>query len=316
MCGPPPSLPGPRPGHKRRPLTEAQKAKAREYRKGGMPVPSLARALSEDFGTRVTAYQVRRLKHDEGWPALRPRKIRKPHQPFDKTLPGFVHVDTIIGPTTECPVIYTARERSSRLSWAMVSSERTSAAAARFLKHITETSPLKVHTILTDNGSEFKKDFAAAVSRLGLQRRHTRARHPQTNGMVERFNGLLKEGVETRGIWWCAGSKDRNTDWEKMCLENYRIPLPDHRVRRMQRDLDRYLLWINCVKPNRQLAWKTPLEWMKDQERSRPEDFQHPTTTIISEENLYRMTKDLGGQRYLPKPPPNWPPGALVSIDL
>ena len=251
--GVPPSLPGPRPGLVLRPLTDAQEERAREYRVAGMSVPSLARALSEDFGASVTVHQIRRLKRLERWPDLKPKMVRASYKPFDRTEPGFVHMDTIIGPTTECPVVYTARERNSRLSWAMVSQERNSAAAAQFLKHITNTSPLKVHTILTDNGSEFKKDFAAVAPELGLQHRHTRARHPQTNGMVERFNGLLKEGVEASRSWWCGGSRDRNTDGEKICLENYGIPLPDHRVHRMQADIDRHLLWINCVKPNRQL---------------------------------------------------------------
>lgn len=314
MCGTPGSLPGPRPGEVRKPLSDAQKARARDYRKQGMSIPSLARALSEDFpGSRVTEHQMRRLKRAEGWPDLRPKKTRGAHKPFDKTSPGFLHIDAIVGPNPADPVVFTARERSSRLGFAIATEKHNSAAAAQFLDHVISTSPLKIHTILTDNGSEFMKDFVAAVASTDIVHKHTRPRRPQTNGMVERFNGLLKEGVvATDSAWWHRCSADNNTDWEKIQLERFNIPLPNRRLRRMQRDLNRYLLWMNVIKPNPQLAWKTPLEWLKnldteEGQKDQATSFQRRPSTMIPEEKLYQISKGLGGQRYLPKPPPDWP---------
>ena len=53
--------------------------------------------------------------------------------------------------------------------------------------------------VLTDNGSGFTPAFARAFARacaeLGAQYRHTKPRTPQTNGMVERFNGRIGSEV-------------------------------------------------------------------------------------------------------------------------
>jgi transposase InsO family protein len=52
--------------------------------------------------------------------------------------------------------------------------------------------------VLTDNGSCFTPAFEKACAQLGAEYRHTRPRTPQTNGMVERFNGRI--GSEVLGI--------------------------------------------------------------------------------------------------------------------
>src|SRR6201982_808487 len=43
--------------------------------------------------------------------------------------------------------------------------------------------------VLTDNGSCFTQAFAKVCAELGAAYRHIKPRTPQTNGMVERFNG-------------------------------------------------------------------------------------------------------------------------------
>ncbi len=49
--------------------------------------------------------------------------------------------------------------------------------------------------MLTDNGSCFTPAFAKACADLKAQYRHTKPRTPQTNGMVERFNGRIASEV-------------------------------------------------------------------------------------------------------------------------
>lgn len=59
--------------------------------------------------------------------------------------------------------------------------------------------PFKITHVLTDRGSCFTADACEnACQRLGVVHRKTRPYTPQTNGMVERFNGRV--GSEVRGI--------------------------------------------------------------------------------------------------------------------
>lgn len=75
-----------------------------------------------------------------------------------------------------------------------------------FLSRLERASPMKIVRLLTDNGSQFtdrfrnKKRQAGGLHKfdvrckaLGIEHRLCPPRHPQTNGMVERFNGRISE---------------------------------------------------------------------------------------------------------------------------
>ena len=75
------------------------------------------------------------------------------------------------------------------------------------------TSPIAVHTILTDNGAEFTDRFAVDMkdkphdrpsgnhpfdlvcAKRNIDHRLTRPYRPQTNGLVERFNRRIVEAI-------------------------------------------------------------------------------------------------------------------------
>ena len=46
-------------------------------------------------------------------------------------------------------------------------------------------------TVISDNGSEFKGEFAALLQAYNIDHRHSSPNHPCTNGLVEHFNGTL-----------------------------------------------------------------------------------------------------------------------------
>jgi transposase InsO family protein len=59
--------------------------------------------------------------------------------------------------------------------------------------------------VLTDCGSCFTADgFEAACRNLGIDHRRTKPYTPQTNGMVERFNGRSEREV----LVMCIGNHD------------------------------------------------------------------------------------------------------------
>lgn len=99
-----------------------------------------------------------------------------------------------------------------------IKSKKTVAAARSFLNALHKAAPFKIKTLLTDNGREFtdrafgrrekdasgEHEFDALCQALGIEHRLTKPRHPQTNGMVERFNGRLAQVLKShryRFVW-------------------------------------------------------------------------------------------------------------------
>lgn len=50
--------------------------------------------------------------------------------------------------------------------------------------------------VVTDNGSEFKGEFVLLLQRCDITHLHTSPHHPQSNGLVERMNGTIKESMK------------------------------------------------------------------------------------------------------------------------
>ena len=64
-----------------------------------------------------------------------------------------------------------------------------------FWREAAAAFPFRLTHVLTDNGSCFTPAFARACAALGAKYRHTKPYTPQTNGMVERFNGRVSNEV-------------------------------------------------------------------------------------------------------------------------
>ena len=135
-------------------------------------------------------------------------------QPFEAAPFGYVHVDLryLAKLAGRGEYVFVAIERATRFAWIEImpdrSATRVAAAMARFLAAFGH----KVHTVLTDNGSEFTDRFSGNVpTRTGrpsgrhdfdrlcaahaIEHRLTRPYTPKTNGMVERFNRRLGEAI-------------------------------------------------------------------------------------------------------------------------
>jgi transposase InsO family protein len=74
----------------------------------------------------------------------------------------------------------------------------TQKAAVKFLQIIIYRFSVP-RRVVTDNGTQFKgAKFARCCADFDIQHQPSSAAHPQTNGQVERTNGLILYGMKTR----------------------------------------------------------------------------------------------------------------------
>ena len=125
--------------------------------------------------------------------------------------PGFVHVDVKYLPQmpdeTSRRYLFAAIDRATRWVYMEIRATKSADSAQRFLKNLMQKAPFVISKILTDNGKEFTDRFCATGQRKptgnhvfdqvcathSIDHRLIKPRHPQTNGMVERFNGRIED---------------------------------------------------------------------------------------------------------------------------
>jgi transposase InsO family protein len=135
----------------------------------------------------------------------RPKKGQGRFREYDL---GFVHIDIKHLPKLQTAdgerrkrYLYVAIDRRSRSVHLAVKDDETEKSAIAFLREAAAAFPFRLTHVLTDNGSCFTPRFARVCAELGAEYRHTRPRSPQTNGMVERFNGRVSTEVLGITIW-------------------------------------------------------------------------------------------------------------------
>ncbi len=116
---------------------------------------------------------------------------------------GYVHIDVKHLPKLQTAdgearkwFLYVAIDRCSCFVHLAVYAAENAANAVDFLKVVKAAFPFKTTHILTDRGSCFTADtFEKTCQDQGVERRRTRPYSPQTNGMVERFDGRVATEV-------------------------------------------------------------------------------------------------------------------------
>ena len=144
---------------------------------------------------------------------------KKPARPsvglFEQASVGFIHFDLKHLPALERRKSYAfvAIDRATRYVYVEIHRRRDAQTSAGFLRRFLVHFPHRVHTILTDNGSEFTDRFAVDMKNKPpgrasghhpfdlvcanhrIDHRLTRPYRPQTNGLVERFNRRISEAI-------------------------------------------------------------------------------------------------------------------------
>ena len=162
-----------------------------------------------------------------------------PPKTFKDYEPGFVHVDIKYLPQmpdeSARRYLFVAIDRATRWVFLRIYAHQSEASSADFLRRLCQAAPMKIQTVLTDNGSQFTDRFTSRTKTasgehafdqrcqaLGIEHRLFPPRHPQTNGMVERFNGRISEVIaQTR--FACAEELE-TTLTHYAATYNHRIP--------------------------------------------------------------------------------------------
>jgi transposase InsO family protein len=156
--------------------------------------------------------------------------------------PGYLEMDSIhIQVNNNRLVFITLIDVATRIAYAERVPSATSLSATGVLQRFQAQSLLKVHTVQTDNGSEFLGSFHQYLEKCQIPHYFSYPRSPKINGFIERFNRTLQEEfVERCDAWWydndLGGSK-----------------------------LTHYLEWYNGVRPHYALKYRPPLAYLKQQ---------------------------------------------------
>lgn len=227
-------------------LTPSQEAIVVELRRMLLlPLDDLLVVTREFINAKVSRSGLDRCLQRHGVGSLRALQTElvgeatAPAKSFKDYEPGFVHVDIKYLPQMPDEksrrYLFVAIDRATRWVFLRVYAHQDEAASTDFLRQLGLAAPMKIQTVLTDNGSQFTDRFTSKTRtpsgrhafdrrcvELGIEHRLCPPRHPQTNGMVERFNGRISELIaQTR---FKSAHELETTLTHYLATYNHRIP--------------------------------------------------------------------------------------------
>jgi Integrase core domain len=196
-------------------LTPEQEAACIAFRKHTLlPLDDCLYALQSSIPA-LTRSSLHRLfqRHDiSRLPEVEGEKPSK--KKFKKYPIGYFHIDIAEVRTEEGKLyMFVGIDRASKFAYAELHEKSDRMVASAFLESLIEAVPYTVHTVLTDNGSQFCHPpryrngptaqwithmFDLHCKKHGIEHRMTQPHHPWTNGQVERMNRTLKEATVKR----------------------------------------------------------------------------------------------------------------------
>ena len=139
---------------------------------------------------------------------------KQPKAKFKSYPIGYFHIDIAEVQTAEGKLhLFVAIDRTSKFAFAQLVEKANRVTASAFLVSLIAAVPYKIHTILTDNGIQFRfapryadgptarymtHMFAMRCRENGIEHRFTKINHPWTNGQVERMNRTIKDATVKR----------------------------------------------------------------------------------------------------------------------
>jgi transposase InsO family protein len=187
----------------------------------------------------------------------RQKVLRKPKDLQAKYPGHIVALDTIekrINGSKQ--YILTFIDLYTRFAYAYATKKHTADESVKFLDNAKIVFPFTIKNILTDNGSEFKKDFAKSHTHY-----HTYPKTPKMNAHCERFNRTLQEE----------------------CIDYEIYNLDD--IDELNYKLSDYLFWYNTKRPHYGLGQISPIEYIKIKEKDYKKECNMCWTYTIKEKS-------------------------------
>lgn len=173
-------------------------------------------------------------KQQNRFKKLRTRK--SPHV----TKPGFVQMDSV--------VVYINYEKHlfmcvidifTKFAHVAYVENLSSATATRVFKEFQKLTPTAIHTVQTDNGSEFLKSFHEHLEEEHIKHQFIYPRMPKVNAYIERFNRTIQE---------------------EFILRNDEIYYDQ---KAFAKKLTNYLYWYNYQRPHASLKYVSPMTFIQ-----------------------------------------------------
>lgn len=134
--------------------------------------------------------------------------------------------------------VITATDIYSRFGFAYGTRSHASKEAALLFRSIADAFPYPVKISLTDNGSEFQKDFETELQKCPTIHWHTYPKSPRMNAHCERFNRTIQEEF---------------VDWNLHLLQD-----PE----KFNNKLADWLVWYNTKRPHKSLEMRSPVDFL------------------------------------------------------
>lgn len=214
-----------RPHHIQTRFSAAEEEIAVELRtRLGLSIDDITEVMCRCLRPDISRSALHRCLKRHGASARPVRDKQKPIAFQTETPFGFIHIDIkyLTALDRQRAYVYVAIDRATRFVYVEVLPNRKAASSVGFLTRFLEAFPSTVHTILTDNGSEFTDRFSVdkrgkpegkpsgdhafdqACKIHGIKHVLARPFRPQTNGMVERFNRRISEALAAHKSKACA----------------------------------------------------------------------------------------------------------------
>lgn len=187
-----------------------------------LPLDDIVEVMRRCLNPKLSRSAIHRCLKRHGLSA-RPKPAKPKAGRFEMAGIGFIHIDLkhLTRLEGQPSFVFVAIDRATRFVHIEIIGRRDAQTVAGCLGRFLAAFPHPIHTILTDNGSEFTDrmaGFDAPVGRRphrrrspsgghpfdrlcaqhGIEHRLIRPYRPQTNGLVERFNRRLAEAIRTQ----------------------------------------------------------------------------------------------------------------------